>query len=81
MTHLDTLLTETEKLLKAATDAWDHECDQVLDQVKFYNSIEDLKEARTCWESCGIVEVAITEVQWVVPQKPLLAESEEGDKK
>ncbi len=33
-----------------------------------YSTIEELKSKRTCWKSCGIIELKLTEVKWVHPQ-------------
>lgn len=29
------------------------------DDIKIFSSIETLKEARLCWEECGIVEIEL----------------------
>lgn len=46
---------------------WQHEIGEVND-VKLYSSIEVLKEERTCWKECGIVELELSLVGWVEPQ-------------
>ncbi len=33
-----------------------------------YSTVEELKEKRTCWKSCGIVELKLTEVKWIEKQ-------------
>jgi hypothetical protein len=33
-----------------------------------FANVDDLKERRPCWTSCGIVEVTVTEARWVDPQ-------------
>lgn len=47
---------------------WQHECQDVPHTVKFYGSVEELKSARRCWISCGIVELELSLVQWLHPQ-------------
>lgn len=36
--------------------------------MPFYSSVEELKENKGCWESCGIVELKTVMVGWVEPQ-------------
>jgi len=46
--------------------AWQHEAGET--DIKVYESIEHLKEKEECWGECGIVEISLEEVKWVVPQ-------------
>lgn len=46
---------------------WQHEVGEASD-VKMYASVAALKRARTCWKSCGIVELEVTLSKWIEPQ-------------
>jgi hypothetical protein len=37
-------------------------------KMPLYSTIEELKENRTCWKECGIVELSIKLNRWVEPQ-------------
>lgn len=39
---------------------YDYELENASGGVKIYSSVRDLKNHKTCWEDCGIVEVEIT---------------------
>lgn len=46
---------------------WQHEIGEASD-VKMYASVADLKRSRTCWKSCGIVELEVKLSKWIEPQ-------------
>lgn len=53
---------ESKTLYSCETD-WDWEIGEASDlegKMPLYSSIEELKENRSCWDSCGIVELEIT---------------------
>lgn len=50
---------------------WQHD---PISQIRFYPTIEELKEKRTCWSECGIVKVLVSNEgvvfrEWVEPQQ------------
>lgn len=48
---------------------WQHEVSEGHpDGPQVYGNIKNLKQERTCWEQCGIIEVEIKEVRWHVKQ-------------
>lgn len=50
---------------------WQHEIGEAMDlegSMPFYSSVEELKEKRTCWKQCGIIEAEIKMIKWVEPQ-------------
>ena len=50
---------------------WQHEIGEAMDlegSMPLYSNVEELKAKRTCWDSCGIVELDLTLVKWVQPQ-------------
>jgi len=54
----------TRKLYCCATD-WLHEIGEAPDlegRMPFFSSVEKLKEAKLCWNSCGIVEINSSQV-------------------
>ena len=46
------------KTLYACGTDWDHEIGET--KTMLYESIEQLKKVRYCWESCGIVEIKLS---------------------
>lgn len=46
---------------------WQHEVGECNDII-MYADIEVLKAKKTCWESCGIVELDVSLSKWVHPQ-------------
>jgi hypothetical protein len=58
------------KLYACGVD-WQHEIGEAPDldgKQPLYSSIEALKKKSPCWESCGIVEVHLSEGPWHVKQ-------------
>ncbi len=50
---------------------WQHELGEAADlegKAPLYTSVAELKSRRSCWQQCGIVELALEEVSWVEPQ-------------
>lgn len=47
---------------------WQHELGQALGGNRVYASVEDLKQNRTCWKECGIVEVEVKLSKWIENQ-------------
>jgi len=37
-------------------------------RMRFFTSMKKLKAAVSCWDECGILEVAVTPVKWRVKQ-------------
>ena len=64
-------MNSENKIIKVYTCGIDfqHELGEVLDYVKVYSTIEDLKRQVKCWEQCGIVELEVSLSKWVEPQK------------
>lgn len=61
------------KTLYACGVDWNHEVGEACDlegNMPFYSSVEELKEKKSCWKGCGIVEVKVELVKWVEPEKP-----------
>lgn len=59
----------SKKFYMCQTD-WDFEIGEAPDlegKMPLYSSVEELKEQRTCWDECGIVEVEITKTKVVLP--------------
>lgn len=59
------------KTLYACGVDWQYEIGEAFDlegSMPLYSSVEELKELRPCWEECGIVELKLEKVRWVVPQ-------------
>lgn len=44
---------------------WQHEINDIA--TKLYSNVEDLKEAKSCWKSCGIVKLTVN-AEWIVDQ-------------
>lgn len=57
---------DVRKIFVCGVD-WQHEIGHASD-VKMYASEDDLKRKRTCWESCGIVQLEVRIVKWTHPQ-------------
>lgn len=49
---------------------WQHELGEALGGTDCYPSIKNLKEEKSCWESCGIVEISLnnSNATWVESQ-------------
>jgi hypothetical protein len=50
---------------------WQHEIGEAPDlegRMPIYSTVEELKAKRTCWPECGILEIVMTESQWIVKQ-------------
>lgn len=47
---------------------WQFECRDILSRTKLFNTIEELKEQKKCWQECGVVQLEISEVCWL--EKP-----------
>lgn len=60
-------MSKTKTLYACATD-WDHEIGETTTQL--YHSVDELKERRKCWESCGIVEIKLTAKTIIKPIHP-----------
>ena len=59
------------KIVYACGVDWQHEIGEARDiegKMPLYSSIEELKEKRTCWKACGIVEIKLTLKKWIEPQ-------------
>lgn len=59
------------KTLYACGVDWQHEIGHASDlegKMPLYSTIEELKEKRTCWQECGIVEIKLELTRWVEPQ-------------
>jgi hypothetical protein len=51
---------------------WLYEIGEAADiegKMPFYSSLEELKADRSCWDSCGIVEIQVDFSRWIEPQK------------
>lgn len=46
---------------------WQHEVGEASD-VRMYASIKKLKQERSCWKECGIVELEVSLGKWIEPQ-------------
>lgn len=55
------------KTLYACSNDWSHEIGETT--TRLYETIEELKERRKCWESCGIVEIKLTVTDYIKPIK------------
>ncbi len=67
-------------LYTCGTD-WQHEIGEAPDiegSIPLYSSVEDLKKARQCWKSCGIVKLKVEIVEWLEPQN-LFGKEEEDE--
>ena len=47
---------------------FEHEMAEAIGPQVFYNSLKDFKAAKTCWKSCGIVEVDVSFLRWIRPE-------------
>jgi hypothetical protein len=62
---------KSSKIMYCCGIDWSEEIGEAPDlegKIPLYSSIEELKSRRTCWEECGIVEVELTKIKYVVPQ-------------
>lgn len=60
---------------------WQHEIGEAPDiegNMPLYSTIEELKKDRTCWKSCGIVELTLTLNKWIEPQN-FFAKEDDND--
>jgi hypothetical protein len=67
---------EKTKTFYACGVDWDHEMGEASDlegKMPLYSSIEELKEHRSCWTQCGIVEIKLELSKWVKPPNPFTA--------
>jgi len=58
------------KLYACGVD-WQHEIGEAPDlegKMPLYSSVEELKQKRTCWDECGIVEIELKVTKWVLKQ-------------
>jgi len=55
---------QSKTLYACATD-WNHEIGET--STHLYQSLEELKERRNCWKSCGIVEIKLTVTDHISP--------------
>lgn len=58
-----------KKLYLCGVD-FQHELGEACGGTKLYPSVEDLKENQSCWKSCGIIEIEVseTEYKWIEEQ-------------
>lgn len=59
-------MKKSKTLYACATD-WYHEIGET--KTMLYESIEQLKKVRSCWESCGIVEIKLSAKTFKKPTK------------
>lgn len=49
--------------------SWEHHLDSDPNGTMLYPSVEALRDARSCVDECGIVELKVMLVSWVQDQK------------
>lgn len=62
---------QSKTLYACATD-WSHEIGET--STHLYQSLEELKEHRNCWKSCGIVEIKLTVTDYISPTESYTGE-------
>lgn len=63
---------ESKTVYICKTD-WDWEVGEASDlegKMPMYSDLEKLKKERPCWDSCGVLQLKVTEVKKVIPDKP-----------
>lgn len=70
------------KILYCCGVDWQHEICEAPDlegSMPLYSSVEELKNDRTCWKSCGIVKLEAKLLDWVEPQKLFASEESKNE--
>lgn len=69
MSRKKTIKKKSSKIGYMCGVDFQHEMDPHINEgIKVYNSIETLKELRTCWKQCGIIKVRVTLEKWELDQ-------------
>lgn len=62
------------KILYCCGVDWQHEiceADDLEGKMPLFSSVEELKDKKKCWKTCGIVELRVELIKWVEPQNLL----------